>query len=153
MRPVGSRHVNSSRGQESMTDDHDHEHGSALPFGFDYETTSCTRAPLNGRSSAGVRPGISRERARFLAVKRDSELAQSFDLSRLWLELCRGTWFFRDTFSTDNRCFAWLEPVSLLPPRPLNACRLHILERLLLGDAPKVVAIELEKAISSVATA
>jgi DNA-binding CsgD family transcriptional regulator len=136
-----------------MTDDHDHEHGSALPFGFDYETTSCTRAPLNGRSSAGVRPGISRERARFLAVKRDSEPAQSLDLSRLWLELCRGTWVFRDTFSTDNRCFALLEPVSLLPPRPLNACKLHILERLLLGDAPKVVAIELEKAISSVATA
>src|SRR5450755_2152584 len=151
MRPGGTRHVNSSGGHESMTDDQ--EHGPELPFGFERDAASLTQASLNGRSSRCTRPAISREMARFLAVERDAELARSLDLGRLWLELCRGTWVFRDTFSTDNRCFALLEPVSLLPPRPLNACKLHILERLLLGDAPKVVAIELEKAISSVATA
>src|SRR5882724_13050300 len=130
MRPVGTRHVNSSRGQESMTDEQ--EHGPELPFGFDRETASITRASLNGRSSSCARLAISREMARFLAIERDAELARSLDLSRLWLELCRGSWVFRDTFSTDNRCFALLEPVSGLPPRPLKAGKLQILERLLL---------------------
>jgi DNA-binding NarL/FixJ family response regulator len=134
-----------------MTDDQ--EYDPELPFGFDQETTSVTRALLNGRSRSCARPAISREMARFLAVERDAELARSLDLSRLWFELCRGTWVFRDTFSTDNRCFALLEPVSLLPPRPLKACKLQILERLLLGDTPKVIAIEQHKAISSVAAA
>ncbi|HEY1536259.1 MAG TPA: LuxR C-terminal-related transcriptional regulator [Polyangiaceae bacterium] len=134
-----------------MTDDL--EHGAELPFCFDHDTTSVTQASLNGRSSSGTRPAISRQMARFLAVERDAELARSLDLSRLWLELCRGTWVFRDTFSTDNRCFALLEPVSVFPPRPLKASKLQILERLLLGETPKVVAIEQQRAISSVAAA
>jgi DNA-binding CsgD family transcriptional regulator len=134
-----------------MTDDQ--EHGPELPLGFDRETARVTRASLNGRSSSRGRSAISREMARFLAIERDAELARSLDLSQLWLELCQGTWIFRDTFSTDNRCFALLEPRSVLPRRRLKACKLQILERLLLGDRPKVVAIEQQKAISSVAAA
>ena len=134
-----------------MTDDQ--EHGPELPFGFDQETTSVTRASLNGRSSSHARPAISREMARFLAIECDAELARSFDLSRLWLELCQGTWVFRDTFSTDNRCFGVLEPVSVVSSRPLKANKLQILARLLLGETPKVVAIEQQMAISTAAAA
>jgi DNA-binding NarL/FixJ family response regulator len=134
-----------------MTDDQ--EYGPELQFGFEQETTSVTRPLLNGRSSSGARPAISREMTRFLAIERDTELARSFDLSRLWLELCGGTWVFRDTFSTDNRCFALLEPVSVISARPLKASKLQILKRLLLGETPKVVAIEQHRAISSVAAA
>src|SRR4051812_31475363 len=59
--------------------------------------------PLSGRSSAPPPAGNSLATFRTLAAERDAALSQSFDLSRLWLELCRGTWRFRDTFPTENR--------------------------------------------------
>ena len=90
---------------------------------------------------------------RTLAAERDAALSQSFDLSRLWLELCRGTWRFRDTFPTENRYIALIEEPSVRFPQPLKACKLGVLKRVLLGETPKAVAIELRMGLSSVAAA
>ena len=64
---------------------------------------------LNGRSSDGVPPRVFDETRRFRVVDRDSAQSQTFNLSRLWFELCAGTWRFQDTFSTERRHFAVVE--------------------------------------------
>src|SRR6478735_4113939 len=122
--------------------------------GPDSDSNTDTNAHLNGRSRAAA---ASAQNAlavfRLLAAERDAALSQSFDLSRLWLELCRGTWRFRDTFPTDNRYIALIEEPSVRFPQPLKACKLGVLKRVLLGEAPKAVAIELRMGLSSVAAA
>lgn len=108
---------------------------------------------LNGRSGAAHPDRDSSTALRLLAAERDAALSQIFDLSRLWLELCRGTWRFRDTFPTENRYIALIEEPSVRFPQPLKACKLGVLKRVLLGEAPKAVAIELRMGLSSVAAA
>src|SRR3954453_17608375 len=109
---------------------------------------------LNGRASVAVdRKRTPASMFRFLAAERDAALSQSFDLARLWLELCRGTWRFRDTFPTENRYIALIEEPSVRFPQPLKACKLGVLKRVLLGEAPKAVAIDLRMGLSSVAAA
>jgi len=108
---------------------------------------------LNGRSSVARPEGDSAMVLRLLAAERDAALSQIFDLSRLWLELCRGTWRFRDTFPTENRYIALIEEPSVRFPQPLKACKLGVLNRVLLGEAPKAVAMELRMGLSSVAAA
>ncbi|HYP75668.1 MAG TPA: helix-turn-helix transcriptional regulator [Polyangiaceae bacterium] len=107
----------------------------------------------NPRSSAVDAARNSLAAFRSLAAERDAALSQTFDLGRLWLELCRGTWRFRDTFSTDTRYVALIEEPRVRFPQPLKACKLGVLKRVLLGEAPKAVAIELRMGLSSVAAA
>jgi DNA-binding CsgD family transcriptional regulator len=109
---------------------------------------------LNGRASVAVdRKRTPASMFRFLAAERDAAVSQSFDLARLWLELCRGTWRFRDTFPTENRYIALIEEPSVRFPQPLKACKLTVLKRVLLGEAPKAVAFEQRMGLSSVAAA
>lgn len=108
---------------------------------------------LNGRSSAVDPAQSSLAMFRLLAAERDAAVSQTFDLARLWLELCRGTWRFRDTFPTENRYIALIEEPSVRFPQPLKACKLGVLKRVLLGEAPKAVAFELRMGLSSVAAA
>jgi DNA-binding NarL/FixJ family response regulator len=129
----------------------DHVLVSELPFEIRLETTRALDAPLNGRSSAGEPSPSSNEAARVRCVDRDSVQPQAFELSRLWFELCAGSWRFRDTFATDKRYFAVVERVS--SSRPLRARQLNVLERVLLGQIPKAVACEMHLAISTVAAA
>jgi DNA-binding CsgD family transcriptional regulator len=119
----------------------------------DPDTTS-ENFHLNGRSSAfHETEQSSMAMFRLLAAERDSAVSQTFDLARLWLELCRGTWRFRDTFPTEHRYIALIEEPSVRFPQPLKACKLSVLKRVLLGEAPKAVAIELRMGLSSVAAA
>jgi len=128
-----------------MTDHH------GLRFELEPEATEAHKSHLNGRASepTGRPPGALRS----LAAERDLALSQIFDLSRLWLELCRGTWRFRDTFPTDERYIALIEEPAVRFPQPLKACKLGVLKRVLLGESPKAVAIDLRMGLSSVAAA
>jgi DNA-binding CsgD family transcriptional regulator len=119
----------------------------------DSDTTPDSHSHLNGRSSATESAHDELAELRLLAGERDSALSQTFDLSRLWLELCRGTWRFRDTFPTESRYIALIEEPCVRFPQPLKACKLGVLKRVLLGDAPKAVAIEQRMGLSSVAAA
>jgi DNA-binding CsgD family transcriptional regulator len=130
-----------------MTDD------QPIHFDPDPNPENAASPLLNGRSSASDPAGNSRAMFRLLAAERDAVPSQSFDLSRLWLELCRGTWRFHDTFSTDNRYIALIDEPSVRFPQPLKACKLGVLKRVLLGEAPKAVAIDLHMGLSSVAGA
>jgi DNA-binding NarL/FixJ family response regulator len=86
-----------------------------------------------------------------LAIQRDAEAAVVFELRILWEHLRRGTWVFCDTFSTSERCYAILRAPS--DPQPLNARKLELLERTLLGSPAKVVAFERRRSLSSVTAA
>jgi DNA-binding CsgD family transcriptional regulator len=128
-------------------------HYQAIQFDPEPDPVNPSNSQLNGRASAAHPANDSLAMFRRLAAERDAALSQSFDLSRLWLELCRGTWRFRDTFPTDNRYIALIEEPSVRFPQPLKACKLGVLKRVLLGEAPKAVAIELRMGLSSVAAA
>jgi DNA-binding CsgD family transcriptional regulator len=147
MRLVRQWGVNVSKREEPMTDD------QVIHFVPDSGAKVGANSHLNGRSSATDPARNSLAMFRLLAAERDAALSQSFDLSRLWLELCRGTWRFRDTFPTDNRYIALIEEPSARFPQPLKACKLGVLKRVLLGEAPKAVAIDLRMGLSSVAAA
>jgi len=146
VRLVRSVSVYLSTREEQMTD-HQAIHIDAEP--------DCANSPtlLNGCSSANDSAESASAVLRSLAAGRDAALSQSFDLSRLWLELCRGTWRFRDTFATDSRYVALIEEPSARFPQPLKACKLAVLKRVLLGEPPKAVAMELRMGLSSVAAA
>ena len=125
----------------------------AIHFDHDFDPAHGSDSQLNGRSSGAEPAGGALAMFRLLAAERDVALSQSFDLSRLWLELCRGTWRFRDTFPTANRYIALIEEPGVRFPQPLKACKLGVLKRVLLGEAPKAVAIDLRMGLSSVAAA
>lgn len=107
----------------------------------------------DGRSTGGESSDDCRALFRLRAAESDAAVSQSFDLARLWLELCRGTWRFRDTFPTEHRYIALIEEPSVRFPQPLKACKLGVLKRVLLGEAPKAVAYDLRMGLSSVAAA
>jgi len=126
-------------------------HNQAIHFVPDSDAKDEPNSALNGRSSAAEPARNSL--ARTLASERDAALSQTFDLARLWLELCRGAWRFRDTFPADDRYFALIEEPCVRFPQPLKACKVGVLKRVLLGETPKAVAIDLRMGLSSVAAA
>ena len=125
----------------------------ATQIDFDPTAKTDINSHLNGCSSAADTQRDSLATLRHLAAERDAGVSQTFDLARLWLELCRGTWRFRDTFPTENRYIALIEEPSARFPQPLKAGKLGVLKRVLLGETPKAVAIELRMGLSSVAAA
>jgi len=89
---------------------------------------------------------------RELAVRCDAASERSFDLGSFWQQIRLGTWLFVDTFTTEARHFAVLHgPIE--PPRPVAARKFEILERILLGASPKVVAADCQRALSSITAA
>jgi DNA-binding CsgD family transcriptional regulator len=125
----------------------------AIHFDPVVDSANAANPRPDARSSSDEPAGNTLAMFRLLAAERDAALSQSFDLSRLWLELCRGSWRFRDSFHTDNRYIALIEEPSVRFPQPLKACKLGVLKRVLLGEAPKAVAIDLRMGLSSVAAA
>ncbi len=87
---------------------------------------------------------------RLMAVEWDSQSDRELDLSELWRQLCAGAWLFCDTFSTEDRHFALLRRSRLEVPRPLDLRRLRLLESVLLGTPPKVVALNARRSLSSI---
>jgi len=87
---------------------------------------------------------------RELAVRQDAECARVFELADLWQHLCDGSWQVRDTFSTEERHLAIVHISLGGAARPLHPRKLRVLESLLLGTAPKVVAIDSQRSLSTV---
>jgi len=92
---------------------------------------------------------MSRLALRELAVARDAEASRTVELGLIWASLCRGTWRFLDVFATSERHFALLQEATGAPS-PLPARKLQLLESVLLGKAPKVVAMEHQRSLSSI---
>jgi DNA-binding NarL/FixJ family response regulator len=88
-----------------------------------------------------------------LAVACDATRSRNLGLARLWVEVQNGGWRFLDTFSTEKRNYAVIEQVYSPPRRPIKGRHLQIFERVLLGESPKVVAIDLRVSPSTVASA
>ncbi|RYZ10351.1 MAG: hypothetical protein EOO73_01915 [Myxococcales bacterium] len=91
---------------------------------------------------------MSRLALQELAVAQDAEASTRVDLSLLWTALCTGTWRFLAVFATNERHFALLQ--EPLCPAPLPPRKLQLLESVLLGKAPKVVAMEQQRSLSSI---
>lgn len=87
---------------------------------------------------------------RSLAIRQDVEVSRPLPLARFWQELRGGMWLFRDTFSTEERCFALLQPSADNGSPPLNPRQLQRMESVLLGTPPKVVAMESGRSLSSI---
>jgi len=87
---------------------------------------------------------------RLLAIQRDAEASRPFDLGDLWQELCHGAWIFRDTFETEERYLALLQRSDRVPTCPLSERKLRLLESVLLGTPPKVVALDNHRSLSSI---
>jgi DNA-binding NarL/FixJ family response regulator len=103
-------------------------------------------------SDEGRRLMMSQETLRLHAIRRDIEASKPFELGRLWQELCRGAWLFHDMFSTDERYLAVIQPAEPSTLRPVDLRKLQVLEGILLGTPPKVIAIESGRSLSSVTT-
>jgi DNA-binding NarL/FixJ family response regulator len=111
------------------------------------------REALNGRSSQPLLASSAPAAAWPFAAASDAGQPQTFDLARLWEEARAGTWRFKDTFSTMERHFAIIEQVTTAPARSrVQSRNLEILERVLLGQAPKVASVEMGIGPSTVAT-
>jgi DNA-binding NarL/FixJ family response regulator len=74
----------------------------------------------------------------------------TLELATFWHELRQGIWRFHDTFSTTERCYAIIR--RELEPRALDARKVELLERLLLGTPVKVIAFERHRSLSSITT-
>lgn len=83
-----------------------------------------------------------------LSIQRDAEASEPLDLARFWNELRRGACRLCDTFSTADRCYAVAQYWPEL--RPLDPRKLELLELVLLGTPPKVIAIERRRSLSSI---
>lgn len=89
---------------------------------------------------------------RISALAADTTTARGFELSTLWLDACAGRLCFVDTFFSAERCYGIARRLPAgARRRPLSKHRQEILERILLGNRAKVVALELELSPSTVA--
>jgi len=92
----------------------------------------------------------NQQELRELAIRQDADAARSFCLGELWERLRGGVWVFRDTFSTEERHFALVRSSAAVPPRPLDSRKLRLLESVLLGKSPKMVAYDSQRCLSSI---
>lgn len=115
------------------------------------ETSGLSERVLNGRACSLQH--VVWDAAWLSAASSDAGEPQTFDLARLWREVSAGTWRFGNTFSNAERHFALIECASVAKKVRGHARNLEILERVLLGHAPKVVAMDLNVAPSTVAAA
>ena len=91
---------------------------------------------------------------RISALAADTTSATQFDLAKLWLDACAGRLSVVDTFFSAERCYAIARRLPAgARQRPLSAHRTQILERILLGNRAKVVALELALSPSTIAGA
>lgn len=106
-----------------------------------------TREPSSSRAST---PHV----ARTLAVCADAAARTRIDLALLWRELISERARVVDSFHTDDRCYLVVELASDVPPagrRRLTPRKIEILERILLGQRQKIVALDFGLAPSTVA--
>jgi DNA-binding NarL/FixJ family response regulator len=75
------------------------------------------------------------------------------DLAALWRSVTSGTSFVLDSHYTDTQCFVLVERRHAPHGRLLSESRIELLERILLGQSQKAVAIDFQLAVSTVALA
>lgn len=92
---------------------------------------------------------ISQQELRALAIARDAEASRDLSLSELWASICSGHLRFFDVFATSHKHFGLLRG-PLRDASPLPARKLRLLESVLLGKPPKVVAMEYQRSLSSI---
>lgn len=85
-----------------------------------------------------------------LGVVAAAEAGDYLSLDLLWQDLLANRTCIASTFIVGDRCFTWVTAGHEEPARPGAA---RILERVLLGESQKVVAVELGLAPSSIASA
>jgi DNA-binding CsgD family transcriptional regulator len=79
------------------------------------------------------------------------DIDRSTDLATLWHQLCDGDLFIKETWCDGGRCYATVQaPTRRARP---SAKQLHTLERVLVGESQKSVAIDLNVSVTTVATA
>jgi DNA-binding NarL/FixJ family response regulator len=80
--------------------------------------------------------------------------SERFDLGLLWTQLAGGRWRVVDAFCASERCYLMVEQSSLKAPRwPSRGRGLRMIERVLLGESPKAIAIDVKLSASTVASA
>jgi DNA-binding CsgD family transcriptional regulator len=85
-----------------------------------------------------------------MAIAADGVATRTIELAPLWPRLMAGSVRVRDTFCTDARCYALLSDPGAVSDRP-SPRRMDYLERFLLGEPQKVVAMDSSLARSTVA--
>jgi DNA-binding NarL/FixJ family response regulator len=87
------------------------------------------------------------------ALQSQEDAPQTLPLRVLWDALAGGRVVARDHFNRDRRCYLLIEERAPEQPVPaaLNERNLAALRRILLGEAQKVIALELERSASAIA--
>jgi DNA-binding CsgD family transcriptional regulator len=90
---------------------------------------------------------------RTFAIECDAKRASAFELGKLWERLTLGVWQVRDAFSMADRLYIVVEEPVCRRSRRRRRRGLAMVERVLLGESAKVVAIDCEVTESTVAVA
>lgn len=98
-------------------------------------------------------PTTPESAGRALAIESDAERASAFELGALWEKLTTGEWQVRDTFAAGERFYAVVEEPFYRRARRRRRRGLVMMERVLLGERAKVVAIDSAVTESTVAVA
>lgn len=123
--------------------------GRADPTRESGHAPAIDEAPSSARKPANHTRGGANAVARAIATH-----SERFDLGLLWTQLCSGHWRVSDAFCASERCYLMVEPASGRPPRwPSRGRGLRMIERVLLGESPKAIAIDLGLSASTVASA
>lgn len=102
-------------------------------------------------SSVAVTTAELESASRSAAVAADAASNRSIELAGLWRELRGGRTRIVSSFLTDTRCFLVLEDAQApLVDRRLSTRKVQLLERILLGEGQKAVALALGVAASTV---
>jgi DNA-binding NarL/FixJ family response regulator len=134
-----------------MTDDEE------FRFGLEREEL---RLPISSAISVGSTPNGALQREplgiaiRQLASDCDRVSGEAFELALLWAGLCSGAQRIVLTFGNEERCYVVVERnIAASNVRRISPTRLDVLERVLLGQSPKAVALDRQVSISTVAGA
>jgi DNA-binding CsgD family transcriptional regulator len=103
--------------------------------------------------SSSAEPVVAQSAGRSLAVESDAQRSTPFELGTLWEKLTAGEWRIRETFSEQDRLYAVVEEPLYRKARRRRRRGLAMMERVLLGERAKVVAIDSDVTESTVAVA
>jgi len=105
-----------------------------------------------GASPTSEPPAIE-SAGRGLALESDARRSTPFELATLWEKLTAGEWRVRETFTEGARLYAVVEEPLYRKARRRRRRGLAMMERVLLGERAKVVAIDSSVTESTVAVA
>ncbi len=96
---------------------------------------------------------ISKHSLRARAIAAEGDASGVVQLGELWCELCAGSARVHAAFFDDSRCYFLLKaPIPRERRTPLSSRRRHLLESLLCGEYPKMIAARLQISTSTIST-